>query len=615
MATTKIGIVRKVEQFKEDSRILTIEMKDSEPLGFTGGQFIFLNTQIPREAGKKVKRAFSIVSSDAQQYGIKLAVKQIKAGGGGEFVNQLQVNDEVEFSGPWGQFKLEEATVTDEPSLFIATDTGITALLGLLNGSNASPCLKQAKVLWLLEASDYFLTLELVEKLLPEALKNRVIVELIAPVNHSIRIEQAKAIVDREVSQQLPQRVMMVGDGDVIIALRQHLYEKGVKNEILVEPFFNNPKKKKKSVEPDNLRTGFTTGACSAAAAKAAARLIVMGKTFMEIESTLPNKDKVTFQLKRCELHDETSATCSIIKDAGDDPDCTDGAELVATVHLTKEEGIRLEGGDGVAMVTKQGLGLVVGKSAINPVPTKNITAMVQEELEGSPFRGALVVISVPGGQRMAEKTTNSRLGLVGGISILGTRGTVKPYSTAAYRASVIQAVKLAKYRGATEVVVTTGWRSENFAIAIHPHLEEEAFIQVGDFVGVSLRAIKKNGIQRAIIVGMIGKLSKMADGVTMTHQAGSMVNKELLASLAGKLGADPSVKDKILNANTARHILEICKEQGLDGLPRLICETTVNALTAYLKGGLEIHCYLTDFNGKILGQYPPENEIRRLEQ
>ena len=199
---------------------------------------------------------------------------------------------------------------------------------------------------------------------------------------------------------------------------------------------------KKKPKDISQLKEGFTTGACSAAAAKAAARVFLKGESIDEITSTLPIGKKVTFKLERCEKY-EDHAICSILKDAGDDPDCTDKAELTAKVSLTKSSEIDIVGGEGVALVTKAGLGLEVGKHAINPVPRKNITEMVQEEIEGSHFNGAHIEIAVPGGEEMAKKTTNERLGLIGGISILGTTGIVKPYSTAAFRASVVQSVDL----------------------------------------------------------------------------------------------------------------------------------------------------------------------------
>src|SRR6185312_10344185 len=177
--------------------------------------------------------------------------------------------------------------------------------------------------------------------------------------------------------------------------------------------------------------------------------------TLKRIDSTLPNKQKVTFTLERCELH-EDHVLASIIKDGGDDPDCTHGAEIVARVRRVQNPGVVLiRGGEGVATVTKPGLGLTVGEAAINPVPRKNIAEMVTEELTQAPDAGVEVEISVPRGVEMAKETTNARLGLLGGISILGTTGIVRPYSTAAFRASVQQAIDVAKERGLTEVVLT----------------------------------------------------------------------------------------------------------------------------------------------------------------
>ena len=224
--------------------------------------------------------------------------------------------------------------------------------------------------------------------------------------------------------------------------------------------------KKKKPKDLSQLREGFTTGACSAAAAKAAARLLLYGERIEEITSTLPIGREVTFKLNRCEKYDG-HAICSVIKDAGDDPDCTDKAELTAKVSFTQTPEISIVGGEGVAMVTKAGLGLEVGRHAINPVPRKNIAEMVQEEIENSPYSGAHVEIAVPGGEEMAKQTTNERLGLIGGISILGTTGIVKPYSTAAFRASVVQSIDLVKNHGTDVVVLTTGGKSEQYAMEL----------------------------------------------------------------------------------------------------------------------------------------------------
>lgn len=353
------------------------------------------------------------------------------------------------------------------------------------------------------------------------------------------------------------------------------------------------------------MRTGYTTGACSAAAAKAATRYLVTGVAPKMIDITLPNGNSASFVLHRCEKQ-SSRAICSVVKDAGDDPDCTHGAELVAEVELTYVSGIELRGGPGVAHVSKPGLGLAVGGPAINAVPRKNISEMVAEELRGSPFAGAVVTISVPGGEEMAKNTLNARLGLLGGISILGTTGIVKPYSTAAYKASVVQAIDVAVTEGSEELVLTTGGRSEGYAMKLRPQLPESAFIQVGDFVGVALKHCARRRLSKATLVGMIGKLSKMANGKMQTHAAGSEVNMELLAELAGELNADESFCGQIRQSNTARHVLELCNSAGYGQITDLVCRRAVEHCELHAGGHLRIQAYLMDFEGELLGQWPP---------
>lgn len=356
--------------------------------------------------------------------------------------------------------------------------------------------------------------------------------------------------------------------------------------------------------DPKGRREGVTTGACAAAAAKAATRVLVRGELLDVIESTLPNGQRRTFQLERCGRTGDV-ALSSIVKDGGDDPDCTHGAEIVAEVSLADDPAIVLRGGEGVATVTKPGLGLDVGAPAINPVPRRNITEMVREELEGSPRAGAVVTISVPGGEELARQTINARLGLLGGISILGTTGVVKPYSTSAYKASVVQAIDVARERGVTDVVLTTGGKSEAYAMRLYPEIPEEAFVQVGDFVGVAVKHCARRGTGSAIVVGMIGKLSKMADGRMMTHAAGSKVNMSLLGSIAEALGAARDVVEAIRGANTARHVLELSAQAGIGALADAICARAVDALARHagLVAPLAVHAVLVDFDGSVLGR------------
>src|SRR5918998_723740 len=206
-------------------------------------------------------------------------------------------------------------------------------------------------------------------------------------------------------------------------------------------------------VRDEKLRTGWTTGACAAAAAKAAARALLSGEAQKkEVEIKLPRKGeekRVRFAVERCEVG-ASWAEAVIVKDAGDDPDVTHGAHLTARVSWREEPGIELDRGEGVGTVTKPGLGLPVGGPAINAVPRRMISYSVEEVIDPDE-RGVRVVISVPNGERMAEKTTNARLGILGGVSILGTTGIVRPFSTAAWAASVVQAVNVMGAQGHKE--------------------------------------------------------------------------------------------------------------------------------------------------------------------
>ena len=314
---------------------------------------------------------------------------------------------------------------------------------------------------------------------------------------------------------------------------------------------------------------------------------------------TLPIGREHGFAVKRCEFS-ATEATCSVVKDAGDDPDVTDKAELTVTVAWAKEEGIRRHGGPGVGRVTKEGLGIPVGELSITPVPRKHLLENLEREAGG---RGLEVTISVPGGEAMAAKTLNHRLGIVGGISILGTTGIVFPFSTAAYRESIVQAVDVAMAAGLDEVVITTGGKSEQYAQSHLKELPEVAFVQMGDFVGFTLRTCKKKKIRRASIAGMIGKLSKMAKGKMQTHAAGSEVDMGLLSEIASEAGAAPGVVAEVKAANTGRHVGEIVQKAGVAGFFDAVCRRVAANAVGHIKGGMAVRVILVDFDGRLLGR------------
>jgi cobalt-precorrin-5B (C1)-methyltransferase len=341
------------------------------------------------------------------------------------------------------------------------------------------------------------------------------------------------------------------------------------------------------------LRTGFTTGTCASAAAKAAAVGLVTGTRPDEIEVALPAKHRVRFAVEAGPTGAAHEAV--VVKDAGDDPDCTDGARMTARVERLAA-GLRTElrAGPGIGTVTLPGLGLPVGLPAINPVPRRMILAALRE-VTGEPLG---VIFSVPGGEAMAEKTTNARLGIVGGISILGTTGIVRPFSTAAYRASVVQQIDVAAAQGHREVVLATGSRSERHAFAAWPGLPEVCVVEVGDFTGIALRRAVSAGMARVAFVGMAGKITKLAAGVMMTHFHRSQVDTELLADVARATGAPAEIVEAATRTATARHFFEVCVERGaVEPLQRL-CQLAAESCRAHVAGALDVEVRMVDFDG-----------------
>ena len=349
-------------------------------------------------------------------------------------------------------------------------------------------------------------------------------------------------------------------------------------------------------------RTGFTTGANAAAAAKAATLGLVAGKVPPQVECLLPNAQRVMFNISDGRVNDMQAHAVSI-KDAGDDPDATHGAHLTADVRrVVGNSSVILKGGAGVGTVTKPGLGLEVGGPAINPVPRRNIIANVEEA--GAPILaagdGLEVTISVPGGEDMALKTLNARLGILGGISILGTSGIVRPYSTAAFRASVVQAVQVAANQGQTSVVFTTGGRTEKCAMRQYPQLDESCFVQMGDFVKSAFQTALKHNMQHIIVGAMVGKLTKIAQGLSVTHAWKEEVNRDLLADVAAEIGAPASLVEEIRAAETARFAAERLQELGLAvAFHRALAQRALHTLRRLHIGPHKLTVLVIDFEGK----------------
>jgi cobalt-precorrin-5B (C1)-methyltransferase len=362
----------------------------------------------------------------------------------------------------------------------------------------------------------------------------------------------------------------------------------------------------KKRPAKQRLRTGFTTGACSAAAARAATLGLVHGEVPLHVESVLPNGQRITFAVTdgRC---DAMQAHAVVIKDAGDDPDVTHGAHMTVDISLLPDQAgvMQLLGGPGVGIVTMPGLGLEVGSPAINGIPGKNIKENVQEV--GASLlekHGLAITISVPGGVEMARKTLNARLGILNGISILGTTGIVKPYSTSAFRASVVQGIQVAAKQGNDTVVLTTGGRTEKFTMSEMPALPEACFIQMGDFLRYALDAAVKCKLKHVVIGGMVGKLTKMAQGETITHAGRAEVDTNMLAEIAASLGAPTEVCTAIRGNETARFAGEQMIALGLSGaFHQALADRVVSTITQRYPAKFLLTVLVCDFDGVKLAE------------
>jgi cobalt-precorrin-5B (C1)-methyltransferase len=364
----------------------------------------------------------------------------------------------------------------------------------------------------------------------------------------------------------------------------------------------------RQTVKRRGLRTGYTTGSCAAAAAKAATLALLTGQPVNEVTIHLPVGRDVAFAIHRCQWVDDERVLCSVIKDGGDDPDATHGAEICVTMSRSADHtGLRITGGPGVGTVTRPGTGIDVGEPAVTRVPRRMMAESVGAAAQSQgldPDTGFVAQVSVPSGEEIAQKTTNARLGVLGGISILGSTGVVQPFSTAAWRASVHLAIDVAATNGLSHLVLSTGTRSEEFARHCLD-LPEMAYVEAGIFSGPALKRCILRKVQRATHVGMVGKFSKMAMGYFVTHVAGNRVDTEFLASLAAQCGASAAVQEEIRGASSARHFQEIAQANGLLSVFPLMCRMVCDESRKLLgpdADSLIIDAMCFDFDGVLLG-------------
>jgi cobalt-precorrin-5B (C1)-methyltransferase len=351
------------------------------------------------------------------------------------------------------------------------------------------------------------------------------------------------------------------------------------------------------------LKSGFTTGTAAAAAAKGALLLLLTAHAPTRVDIRLLTGDMISIPIHSSEIIGHSEAVCMVIKDAGDDPDVTHHAEIGARIKRTGDEtDIAIIGGIGVGQVTKPGLEIPPGHPAINPGPRRMITEAVRDVLhEHGSDMSLSVEIFVPKGQELARKTLNARLGIVGGISILGTTGIVKPMSHDAYIASIVSALSVAKASGLDTIVLTTGRRSERYAQGVWKDLPEEAFVQMGDFFQASLQASAEKGFKEIRIAAFFGKALKMAQGFAHTHAAKSELTMKMLSGTAAMLTRDQGFVQQIGSANTARHALEIIKSQYPEIIAYIGHQMAVSA-SGFAPDRI-IHTVIMDYDGTIIFQ------------
>jgi cobalt-precorrin-5B (C1)-methyltransferase len=367
---------------------------------------------------------------------------------------------------------------------------------------------------------------------------------------------------------------------------------------------------KKRPRKKRGTRKGFSTGANAAAAARAATVGLVTGSIPAQIDCLLPENNEVQFSVSACHLSDD-HAYVELIKDAGDDPDVTHKAVITADVKLLPEHAgvFRLKGGKGVGIVTQAGLGLDVGGAAINPKPREYIEQNVRlgagrllDEV------GLEVTISVPKGETLAKRTLNSRLGILGGISILGTTGIVHPWSTAAFRASVGQGIEVSSRQGNDTVVLTTGGRTEKFTMRELPDLPNGCFVQMGDFLRYALDGAVEHKIPNVVIGGMVGKLTKIAQGETITHAGRNPVNMQLVASLAEEAGAPADIVELIRQAETARFASEEMLKLGISmKFYNALAARVIRTLMGRYPNQFHLRVMICDFDGNKITEASSE--------
>ena len=361
---------------------------------------------------------------------------------------------------------------------------------------------------------------------------------------------------------------------------------------------------------PRPLKTGLTTGCCATACSVAAAHYLLANIKMDNAQVVLPKGQLVSLAIVNYQRISANTVRADVIKDAGDDPDATHGATVFVELSLSDKLGIEFRAAKGVGTVTRAGLALAVGEPAINPVPRSMMTEHLQHIAEITHYTGGFIVaVGVENGEEIALKTMNARLGILGGLSILGVSGIVRPFSCSAYIASIYQGIDVATVNGYRHIAASTGNRSEA-AIKDYYQLPDIALIEMGDFVGAVIAQVKKvKVLDKLTICAGFGKVSKLAMGKWNLHSQASSIDLNFLGQLAQEQGASASVVKKITLANTSIEALSICFTAKID-LATCVCQAAYQQVKAKLPQHTELEIWTIDRQGALIGYAAADSNI-----
>ena len=355
--------------------------------------------------------------------------------------------------------------------------------------------------------------------------------------------------------------------------------------------------------DTSKLKRGWTTGACATAATRAAYAALLTGHFEDPVTITLPKGETPAFALA-LEGKGEGWAQAGIVKDAGDDPDVTHGALVISTVRPgAAGTGVTFKAGHGVGMVTRPGLPVPAGEPAINPVPRRLMSAVIAELATAHNDAGDVEIeISIPGGDALAAKTWNPRLGIEGGLSILGTTGIVHPFSCSAWIHSIHRGIDVARAEGLPHVAGSTGSTSEAAVQALYG-LPDHAMLDMGDFAGGMLKYLRNHPVPRVTVGGGFGKLTKLGQGMLDLHSGRSQVDFDWLAGRVAELGGPPELIERAKRANTAAQVLQEAQAAGLP-IADLVAEKTLETARKTLRDApVEADIVVVDRQGGVIGR------------